>query len=61
MQPIPTQTPAMKKPETHNEIVFLSTLFLVMDDEGWERKRESRREREIEDQHNSASIACEVT
>lgn len=61
MQPIPTQTPAMKKPETHNEIVFLSTLFLVMDDEGWKRKRESRREREIEDQHNSASIACEVT
>lgn len=34
MQPIPTQTPAMIKPETHNEIVFLSTLFLVMDDEG---------------------------
>lgn len=61
MQPIPTQTPAMIKPETHNEIVFLSTLFLVMDDEGWKRKRESRREREIEDQHNSASIACEVT
>lgn len=61
MQPIPTQTPAMIKPETNNEIVFLSTLFLVMDDEGWKRKRESRREREIEDQHNSASIACEVT
>ena len=57
MQPIPTQTPAMIKPETHNEIVFLSTLFLVMDDEGWKIGRE----REIEDQHNSATIACEVT